>query len=311
MPSNKNLLCLLGAIGICLSSSAASAQTMPHRGWHNGPVCTYGPDGSCTPSRGSYGYYPTKWRQWPTAYPTAAAKPQPEVVNTPVAEPTPKRQPDEPKARSDEAFEESSQMEPEQGPAPSMTPPFDDQPSQPRREPLTDEGPPAMPANPEQAAPLDSFPTPPSAIQPPDIEDSPPTMPTDDPFKDDPPQPPGSSEPESPRSELQPAATEKNISDRKTAPDWRVTASDPNAPRQCTPASVGDQGPALLPAASSVELEVPNQLSTSGPQKQNPLRLTTPAPRTSQVVRAAHWTSDEIKAPPAETVQRRNPLRPN
>ncbi len=27
MPSNKNLLCLLGAIGICLSSSAASAQT--------------------------------------------------------------------------------------------------------------------------------------------------------------------------------------------------------------------------------------------------------------------------------------------
>ena len=168
-----------------------------------------------------------------------------------------------------------------------------------------------MPTAPDTAPPLDSFPTPPSAVQPPDIEDTPPTMPADDPFKDNPPQPPGPSEPEAPRSELQSAPADNSLSQQTVNPGWRVTAKECNALRNTSAAkSVANDEPALLPEGIGADRDAPIQLPTSGSQKQNPLRLTS-VPRASQVVRAAHWAADEAKAAVEEAVRRCNPLRSN
>jgi hypothetical protein len=137
-------------------------------------------------------------------------------------------------------------------------------------------------------------------------------MPLDDPFKDDPPQPPSSSGPETPRSELQHTPADKSLSQGEAPHRWRVTAGEITSPRNVPaeePVSNGE--PALLPVTGTVAPHLPGQLETSGSQKQNPLRLTKSTPPSSQVVRAAQWTADVKPVSVPSVVQRRNPLRSN
>lgn len=303
---------------LLVASGSALAGNGP-----GGPACS--PlAGPCVANRITYGYFPTKWRRWPTAEFAMAPPAMPEVVPTPAVEPedepdleaAPEFDPDLPPPLPTDDLPEPAESElPSE--APFTSPPLGEMPGSDTTTPAPQSTTPPpfgdVPGLPgEQATPSPAAPGGDQPAQPPtDLFEAPsptpaPAMPDDDPFKDDP----------------EPAPNPTGESGGSMQPQSAEVASQPalipaleQVPRQNTAAVaesrslVAQRGPAEEPRmlAPAEETERSAPLPRHAPVSNNPLRTSSTVIRQTSLAPAA----DFAPARPAtvERAWRTNPLR--
>jgi hypothetical protein len=238
----------LAAIVLCACGIAVAGHGVPQGGCS--PLA-----GPCGTNRMTYGYFPTKWRRWPTAH-LAMTPAMPEEVPTPAldlddtepadsadsAEPAPTFDSDLPPALPDDLPAPGESAVPSE--APITAPPFGDMPGgEPGPSPQGGAEPPFgdMPALPsDQGTPS---PAAPGAQPPADIFQAPesgptPAMPQDDPFRDDPepaPSPGGSSSGSSTSSSAEVASQPALIPALDSLPPDRYAAPVETQPVEMRP----------------------------------------------------------------------------
>ncbi len=289
----------------------------------------------CAPQRGTYNYYPTTWRRWPTEMLVPSPTPAAEQVTTPMQAPSDTQLPDEqpPAGRIEPdqptiTPDEATPLPPETEAAPAESRPPTTEPKLPPDSGLPfEDRPPELPSDtrrepgPSEVLPAPSEPSPttpesPAPTQLPPSDDAPPTMPDDDPFKDDPPHP--GPEPETPggkasdqQTSRSAPATERGAS--SMALEWR-SAGTPGIPVEgvapVTRLAAG-QEPVLLPPGDAPAKHDHATLPATATARQNPLRLAIVGDRDAAVVPTAAWTAEKSRPVAVGASSRRNPLRDN
>jgi hypothetical protein len=249
----------------------------------------------CIPKRATYGFTPTKWRQWPAAEKPAAASPEPENQPTPAKE-LPKVESDVPQPPSEDSpfGPPKTEAEPAMPQTPGALPPdglFEDTPPKPPNE---FDGPAERPR--DQSESTDNLPGPPpgTSLPSPEDADKPPSMEDEDPFKDDPiprQEAPPANPPSRGAAKPSPTKNSSQASDRSSGNKAQVNLAG-TAPTMR--AAVQDE-PGLLRVNHERHAGggiLPNY-ATCTP---NPLRAEAARPQDNKTVPTAAWPADRVAA---------------
>ena len=300
-------------MSLLLSLAAASA-----RAGHGDDYywrCPYKPDGVCTPSRNTYGYYATKWSQWPGV--TAADYESKLPSGAPAAR-AGAPSGTAPLETPDELLPPPGGVPGGDDAPPPLTPPTDARPDilTPPGEDIMDDFLSDDPAPQPDAAP-NAEPDPSPKLTP---ETTPEPKPEsdlpfdDDPFKDepvfneeDPPAPPSGTN----RSGINPGAVSPTMPAMRSLPKRFPAAQHRHVPKSRLSRMTTPGEPRLMPAQSTGKSAASRPSRGRIAQARNPLRGN-PTPEmvaVDEMVEPTQWQEPAIAEPEAESDWHANPLR--